>query len=496
MSSTVALHIRILPDHLEPVGTPLPRIWIGFVLASLCFFCDFAGWLEDSSDARETLFGLGLIFSMAAWVYWLFCIHRLHQILRRASQSTYRIGPWKAVLLLLIPFFNWYWRIRLCNHVATFVNTNNSTLRMKKWWAGGFMVAGSILGTLALVPPIECTSLRWFVLFAVAHHLTRKIRHTVKFRQAIDVARQRQLDLAITAGLGAAFAFVFCKGIVEFYNNTAPMDKVRSGVALLLVSLAVVRFIEPLSERMRMALGAESLHSSMHESKIHKQRAWVMRGFLTAILVFSIFFHSVLHEQFFNINETWPPLLAAMLSSGGVTYFWIAGLRQDPSRAAWLGTLSGAVLAVFICGTLAAVIDQPARHDSARTVAETVGAFASEVQVPKHFPSIPYGRLSTAWPWALFGLVGGAMIDRHKGGRGAYRIAAAILVTATICEIVLFTFFYKGVPMSRWLLMMANLSAVLGWCAGLLLHPSCESVFGQKDGSHEQPSQAATQPIA
>ncbi len=496
MSTPVTLHIKILPDHLEPVGIPLPRIWVGYVLAALCFFCDFAGWVEESSGTRDTLFGMGLFFSMAAWVYWLFCIHRLHQILRRASQSTYRIGPWKAVLLLLVPFFNWYWRIRLCNQMATFVNTNNSMLRMKKWWAGGFMLAGTILGTLALAPPIECTSLRWFVLFGVAQHLTRKIRHTVKFRQAIDVARQRQLDLAITAGLGAAFAFVLCKGVVEFYNNTAPMDKVRNGVAILLVSLAVVRFIEPLSERMRMALGAELHHSPMQESKIHQRRAWVMRGFLTAILVFSIFFHSVLHEQFFNIKETWQPLFAAMLISGGVTYFWIAGLRQDPSRAAWLGTLSGAVLAVFICGTLSAVVDEPVQHGSAQTVAEKVGALASEVQVPKHFPSIPYGRLSTAWPWALFGLVGGVMIDRHKGRRSAQRIVVAILLTAAICEIVLFTFFYKGVPMSRWLLMMANLSAVLGWCAGLLLHPSCESVFGQKGESHEQPSQAAAQPIA
>jgi len=48
------------------------------------------------------------------------------------------------------------------------------------------------------------------------------------------------------------------------------------------------------------------------------------------------------------------------------------------------------------------------------------------------------------------------------------------------------------VPTSRWLLMTANLSAVLGWCAGLLLHPSCESVFGQREQFHEQPSQAAT----
>jgi hypothetical protein len=70
MSSAVALHIKILPDHLEPVGNPLPRIWVGFVLASLCFFSDSAGWLEGSSSTRETFFGLGLFFSMAAWVYW------------------------------------------------------------------------------------------------------------------------------------------------------------------------------------------------------------------------------------------------------------------------------------------------------------------------------------------------------------------------------------------------------------------------------------------
>lgn len=364
---------------------------------------------------------------------------------------------------------------------------------MKKGWAGGIMLAGTLLGTLALASPIECTSLRWFMLFGVAHYLTRKIRHTVKFRQAVEVARQRQLDLAITAGLGASFAFVLCKGIVEFFNK-ASKDKVSSGVAILLVSLAVARFIEPLSNRMRIALGAESHHSSMHESKLNKRRAWVMQGFLTATLVFSIFCHSVLDEQFFNIKETWQPLFAAMLISGGVTYFWIAGLRQDPSRAAWLGTISGAVLAVFICGTMGAIIDKPVQHSSAQTVAEKVGALASEVQVPKHFPSIPYGHLSTAWPWALFGLAGGVMIDRHKGRSSAKRIVVAILLTAAICEIVLF-FFNKGEPMSRWLLMSANLSAVAGWCVGLLLHPASENVFGQHGGPHEQSTQAATQAI-
>jgi hypothetical protein len=444
---------------------------------------DFIGWVDDSPNERSTFLGIGLTFSSIAWVYWLFCIHRLHKILGRATQSTYRIGPWKAVLLLLVPFFNWYWRFRMCNQIATFVNTR-STLHMKKGWDGAFMLAGSLLGTLALF--LNCTSLRWFVLFGVAHHLTRKIRHTVKFRQAMDLARQRQLDLAMTAGLGAAFAFVLCKGIVEFYDKTPRLDKLKDGIAILLVSLAVVRFIEPLNERLRVALGAEMHHSSIPESQIHKRRVWGLRGFLTATLVFSIFFHNILHEQFFNLTENWQPLLAALVISGGVTYFWIAGARQDPSRAAWLGVLSGGLLAIFISGSMGTTFDEthPPSLSNARTINEKVEALAytaSEIPVAKHhFPSIPYEHLSTAWPWALFGLIGGIIIDRHKSRHNTRSLVLGILLTAVVCEALLFAFIYQGKLMSRGLVTMANLSAIVGWCVGLLLHPATQTVFGQR----------------
>jgi hypothetical protein len=511
--------IRVLPEHLDPVYIPLPRISIGYVFAVLCLVSDCLGWLfawVGDSSIQDGFFALGLMVGVLAWLYWLYCMYRIHQILRRASASTYRPAPWLAVLLLEVPFFSWYWRFRVGNQIATFVNTR-SALRMKKGWTGAFMMAGSLLGFIAWLPPVQCTSLRWFIFFGVAHHLCRKIRRTVEFREALHLNRQRQIDLAMSAGLGASFAFLLSKGIVAFFHKP-PFEKISEGVALLLVSLAAVRFIEPISERLRVTLQPETNHPFPHQADTQRQNPWIVRGILAVMFVFSIFCHEVLHNQLADLEHIWLPLCGALLVSGGVTYFWIAGMRQQPSRAAWMGTISGGLLALFICLMVGTLVDEKRLSQVGKTTSDTVQQVSGQVTqrvaalgqvtdttpgpiTPQDmlyinwsatpFPLMPYGNLRTAWPWAVFGLVGGIIIDRW-GRHGTGRVALAIFIAALICEAPLFIWVYKDPLAQRGMLMAANISAVIGWCLGLCLYPHADSVFGQDD-AQEQHSRAFSQ---
>lgn len=122
----------------------LPSIWPGYVAAFILLFVDFAETAFDPTRAGDVTSPLWIVLNVAFYLYWFFCIYRVHVVLREATGSAYPIGPVKAVGFSFIPFFNLYWVFRWPNAIADFVNANSS-VRMRRVWPGIGLLAGLLL---------------------------------------------------------------------------------------------------------------------------------------------------------------------------------------------------------------------------------------------------------------------------------------------------------------------------------------------------------------
>jgi hypothetical protein len=150
-----------------PVRHPLPMIWPGYVLAFVLLVVDFGEAIFDPSRADDISTPLWILSNIAFIAYWLFCIHRVHVVLRDVSGGLYPVSPGKAVGFHFIPFFNLYWIFRWTNAIADFINAN-SAVRMTRVWPGVFLLGALIVARFA--GEVSC-----LIDFSVMLYIVRKL---------------------------------------------------------------------------------------------------------------------------------------------------------------------------------------------------------------------------------------------------------------------------------------------------------------------------------
>lgn len=116
----------------------LPKVWIGFIIAGVFLLVELIGGASgyDMDDLLVYLIAIGLV----GMVYWLFCVHRFHKILREMNKD-YEISPGAAVGYHFLPFYNFYW---IFKWPMEFSNTINAQGAVK-------MAHGALLGVLLLI---------------------------------------------------------------------------------------------------------------------------------------------------------------------------------------------------------------------------------------------------------------------------------------------------------------------------------------------------------
>ncbi len=122
--------------YLNSSPLPLPKIWIGFLIAGIAFLAEFYDVL-----AGYTRIGIRTPILMIGCGYWLFCVDRFHRILNHISAGTYKISSRTAAVFHFIPIFNIYWIIRWPIEFADFLSKNGR----------GRILSGWILGILFLI---------------------------------------------------------------------------------------------------------------------------------------------------------------------------------------------------------------------------------------------------------------------------------------------------------------------------------------------------------
>ncbi len=260
-------------------------------------------------------------------------------------------------------------------------------------------------------------------------------------------------DGAVSAGLGAGFGFVLFQASLAFWNAHWP-ERLDNLLAIVLVALAVIRFLEPLAERLRSVLGVAEEHPP-----VPAESRRLLRTVAFVTLSLASVSHALLHDM---IKENpWGAfgiVVVALLIPGGITYAWMVGAQQDPPRAAKLGALTGALLGglhLFFFFLVLVVI----------------GGLGAEVPRPEMLDTLERSVLVNGLAWGALGLAGGLVIDRRAGVRPAWSVAAALILIALLLDIPALwfpTYVMYGIP---------DFAKIAGWGLGLIAYPRSNLLF-------------------
>ena len=112
--------------------------------------------------------------SVAAWLYWLYCVYQLHWLMALATDGLHPITAFTALIGHLIPFYNLYWVFRWPNAIATAVNKRLTSHPMRKNLVGVLVLVG-IAARWKLSPALGTV-----VLFAAGTYMNGKLAATLQ----------------------------------------------------------------------------------------------------------------------------------------------------------------------------------------------------------------------------------------------------------------------------------------------------------------------------
>ncbi len=445
--------------RLKPVRLRLPFAWPGYVLSAVSLLAAMLS-LADANQFADA-HGIFLAADAAVMVYWLFCMYRLHKILRIASEKQFPLSPGWAVVRFFVPVYSMVWSYQWPNRVARFLKGRRGDLQINLRWPGVIVLAGTFLGIFGF---------KGFLLFPVITYLNRRIGQVVELETPPPFLTRAQLDLATSAGLGAGFGLVLCQAVQDFFKKE-PSEMFHELGVVALVSIGVVKFIEPLAEWVKHAFQPNHNHAEP------VAKSWVFRAAVLLAIAFTSFSHEMLDKQIDrNPAEALRLMSAMLLVSGGITYAWVCGARCRPARAGKRGLISGAFIALVL---LIALWTDPAeavqKLEAAPQAAGQVGKVAGAISVPLFIGAEVSSVQALAVPlglWGLFGLIGGLAIDRGWRRGSVSGVVLSVLITALIVIVALRL---TGYVASAEIALGA--SAVLGWCLTLLLFPASERML-------------------
>jgi hypothetical protein len=179
MFNSITGHLGTEADREERVpASSFPWVWVGFLFAFVYFVVGviyIVLTIEEDGipDDRGTTLFFALL-GLPGFIYWLFCIHRLHKILGELTQGRYPISPGEAALKHIIPFYNLYWVFKWPGELSDYVNRRGHVK----------IVSGAVLGLMLLLSLIVYRlfdgAFGMAALFGVTLFISSKLKAHVK----------------------------------------------------------------------------------------------------------------------------------------------------------------------------------------------------------------------------------------------------------------------------------------------------------------------------
>lgn len=236
------------------------------------------------------------------------------------------------------------------------------------------------------------------------------------------------------AGICSAFGFLLWQSIVMYFSMPGA-EIFDLTLAMAIVALCVVLFIEPLTEPLKRLLGYPEGNVDPRGNRL-----MLLAGGLLIVLIASVS-HGLLSSLIERDSSGAFGIIAgATVLPGGITYAWLRGGRRRPRRAALSGLAAGGALGIcFGFATIFVFVDHHA-----------VSLNNAEIELMKYF-----------FPWPLFGLVGGIAIDKGWGRSRSHSVAIAVVGSAVALVMIQDDAWTMGA--------LGDLAKIFGWMTGLLI---------------------------
>ncbi len=157
------------PQERAPHSS-FPWVWFGFIFAGFFLVVEILQITLELNSESQAIF---VVIFIAAWIYWLFCVYRLHSILEEITSSRYPINPGQAVGYHIIPFFNFYWVIKWPASFASYINERGRVS----------IAPGGLLGFLlfvSFVARFADGAIALFGMFGVLLYMSARLRKHVE----------------------------------------------------------------------------------------------------------------------------------------------------------------------------------------------------------------------------------------------------------------------------------------------------------------------------
>ncbi|HKY45043.1 MAG TPA: hypothetical protein VJM50_18275 [Pyrinomonadaceae bacterium] len=158
-----------IDDELIP-RTSLPPVWVGFIFAVAFLITEFISLGFEDEQAFDTLLLLVLI---GGWLFWIWCIHRIHTVLAELSNYRYPVQPGPAAVRHIFPLFNiywiFYWPVKLSNYL---------NIRGRVSILSGYLIGAMLL--LSLLLRFFDGALGMASLFGVTWYISNKVKMHVE----------------------------------------------------------------------------------------------------------------------------------------------------------------------------------------------------------------------------------------------------------------------------------------------------------------------------
>ena len=125
---------------------------------------------EIAAAVAEKGFEYVMMLALVAWLYWLYCVYKFHDVMENIPGYEHPISSNRAVAMHFIPFYNLYWTFKWPREIATFVN----------WRMQSQAMNGSSVGLLVLLSVLIGRKVDGFLglmlLFSSGVYISRRIK--------------------------------------------------------------------------------------------------------------------------------------------------------------------------------------------------------------------------------------------------------------------------------------------------------------------------------
>lgn len=157
----------------------LPHMWIGFIFAMAFFVAEIIEVVRGHEGSEVTL--PTLLVGIAGWIYWLFCVYRLHKVLEDMTRGSYQNTPGWAVGGHFLPFYNFYWLFKWPSDFSSFLNSRGEAARM----ISGALVGIALLVSVLLLRLVD-GAIGLAAIFGIGVYLNQKLGdYTAELRQRL-----------------------------------------------------------------------------------------------------------------------------------------------------------------------------------------------------------------------------------------------------------------------------------------------------------------------